>query len=603
MRVVSLCCTTLLGLGIAAVSTSCTGDQAIAPYNGRRAHATLVESISRCRRACILADDIRPFRAAAVGSDTANAVVDLATVSLVGDTGDSVSARLIADGQFFTSAIERQLVTIRVKGAAEQYTYEQLKTAIVLYRFLRPDTITIEYGLVRSRIDQVQGSVRMEQSVSRTVRVISARTPWVRASVASLAQVASGSGITTQVRCAVPGPSSTYCGVDVAFNPYFVGSPFGEFQNPEGTGASAPITITFSPAVDNIAVSIADPDFPGNRLTVHTTAGANNTYDFVGDGTPGAYTEYEIITGDIGVTSIDLTPAPNDYVAYFGLSFTTGDSIVVTCSPSSVQRGGSIACTAKSSDSVRALQVDSWRFVGSPHSRIQIDSVTQSTSWSGTLVTSGEISVVGSIAGARGVGSTNVTAKPRDWATMLPRILDPLYLGTDNLPAHPTRVGQLGNTDFLDNIATFNDGDFTQAPSGGPNGGVYYVLRVPFTAQPRIRVDTVALSVGSDFYNLQRPNGGNGTCGKSDVVPFIPVVKAHEGINFESNSHTNFYRAKANKISGPLMEGIVGRTLSDLQNEGDSVVGIIRNAAHDSSDWADSTGFAPQYCTFKYFKP
>jgi hypothetical protein len=50
---------------------------------------------------------------------------------------------------------------------------------------------------------------------------------------------------------------------DRRFHPYYPGSPFGEFQNPPGTGASAPITIQFSSPVDNIAVSIADPTTPG----------------------------------------------------------------------------------------------------------------------------------------------------------------------------------------------------------------------------------------------------------------------------------------------------------------------------------------------------
>jgi hypothetical protein len=485
---------------------------------------------------------------------------------------------------------------------ARTYSYQELTSALQIYRFAQPDTITIQYALMRAGSTRPRGAPRLEQSLTgRSAQILGARTPWIRNSSAQTG--ATGLATTSQTRCPVPGPSGTYCGTSVTFNPYFAGSPFGEFQNPPGTGQSEPITITFSPAVSNIAVSIADPDFPGNTLTVHSASGSP-VYTFVGDGTPGTYTEYQIITGDVGVTSIDLTPASGDYVAYFGLSFTIGDSIVVTCSPSSVQRAQQpITCSATSSNPANPVQVSSWRFVGAPQTRIQVDEATQSATWSSLLVTSGRVSVVGTIGGASGTAGTNVTATARDWSTMLPNVLTPLQLGPDNLPPHPTRVGELGNTDFLDNIATFEQDGTAQVPAGGPNGGVFYVTKVPFTAQPRIRVNTTALSTGSDFYNLQKRNGGGGMCGQSDVVPFVPVVRAHEGVNFEPKSHTNFYRAKANKISGLLSEAIVGLNLSDLQDEGDSVVSIIRTAAHDSSQWADSAAFRPVYCIFKYFKP
>lgn len=136
--------------------------------------------------------------------------------------------------------------------------------------------------------------------------------------------------------------------------------------------------------------------------------------------------------------------------------------------------------------------------------------------------------------------------------------------------------------------------------SRAPNAGAFYLIDNPVKVIAQVRVNYVALSVNSDFYNRQRNQPTGPWCGKPQVVPFVPVVEQHEGLNFEPNSHTGLYRATLNTQSGPAMEPLVAMSFDLLQDGATAALQPIRTAALLNSDRADSQ-FAPVYCAFRYF--
>jgi len=71
---------------------------------------------------------------------------------------------------------------------------------------------------------------------------------------------------------------------------------------------------------------------------------------------------------------------------------------------------------------------------------------------------------------------------------------------------------------------------------------MFYFTEVPVEALSRIRINRIALSTNSDFYNLQPKNASPGKCKRSDVVPFLPLVEDHEGLTL-SRHHTPVYSA------------------------------------------------------------
>jgi hypothetical protein len=574
-----------LAVGTLILQAGCDARIPVGP-SASEAPATRATEVP-CGSRCILIADARPFLVAARAVDSLHATTELAVVRITGTKGGVVRLRLAADAGFLTSNAE---LLVTVDGLETRLRASAASKGVIIARFRDARTITISYGLDRGT-GQVPREIEIVQELSGGAVIAEARRPWLSARRASSHE----SG-----RCNVPIPG-TYCGVDVLFQPYFDGDPFGEFQNPPGTGPSEPIHIIFSRPVAGVAVTIADPDFPGNQLVVNSVSGSS-THNFVGDGIPNSYTEYSIVTSDGNVTSIDLIPAQADYVAYLGFSFEVGDSIVVSCTPSSVLRAsGAVTCTASSSNPNAALTMSEWRFIGGPGNTIRVNETTTSPTWAGPLATSGSVSGYGTLSTGAIVGGTaNVTVTPRNWSSMLPSITAQEEPST--LPVRPTRVGELGNTGLPIAPGAWLLGRVATIPLGGPNAGVWYVTQVPINVLLRIQVNRAALSQHSDFWRRQPTNNPPpGMCVRADVVPFVPVVERHEGLAFEPGSHTGLYRARLNQTAGPATEGLVGMTETDLQANADPVVNMLVTDANNESAKADQPPHIPVYCNFRYF--
>ncbi|MGH7283951.1 MAG: hypothetical protein ACRELY_20690 [Polyangiaceae bacterium] len=119
--------------------------------------------------------------------------------------------------------------------------------------------------------------------------------------------------------CSVSGPG-TYCGIDVAIDPYVTGGPFGGFQSVAGTGYQDPITITLSQPITWASIDILDPDYP-DFIQVYDASGTMiGQTQFVDDGTPNVLTDSTMGLGGGLIKTIKLVPDSRDYVAYDDLT-------------------------------------------------------------------------------------------------------------------------------------------------------------------------------------------------------------------------------------------------------------------------------------------
>jgi hypothetical protein len=116
---------------------------------------------------------------------------------------------------------------------------------------------------------------------------------------------------------------SSWCqGVTATVSPFVVNSVFDPFQSHPDGWTQAPITITFEIPQLTVAATAVDPDFFGSQLEAYDAAGALLGIDtFPGDFTPGlSSVSRASVTDARGIARIRLVPAPDDYVAFQGLT-------------------------------------------------------------------------------------------------------------------------------------------------------------------------------------------------------------------------------------------------------------------------------------------
>ena len=413
--------------------------------------------------------------------------------------------------------------------------------------------------------------------------------------VQSSASVTSPSGV-----CSFVAPTSTCENVTATVSPYFAGAfESGAFATVPCCVVSASGTIAFSAPVSSITITVLDPDFAGNVIVAHSAAGSTS-YPVLGDNQPGTLTSETVSITDAGVTSLDLIPAPNDYVAYARMTFTVGGQIDVECLPAAPIRGSVLTCTAMlPAGEQGTLAVSSWTFTSSGPTPFNVNESASTTTWSGPIVASGHIDVTGTIDGAAASGGSSVTVQPRDWSRRQV-LYEVQEITPANLPARPLAPADLGNhAGFVDAYAP--PGGVVQV-SGGPNAGVIFFSEVPIRGLSRIQINRVALSVGSEFYNRQRKNGGPpGSCLQADVMPFLPLAEDHEGLTLSPTSHAGTLKNQLNSNVPQLSEG--AHAPGDLLAAQDMALALSANAiaaAKQASLDVINGGTVPaiQYCAF-----
>lgn len=271
----------------------------------------------------------------------------------------------------------------------------------------------------------------------------------------------------------------------------------------------------------------------------------------------------------------------------------------------SVTRGGSATCTASVDPSEASFTVTGWSFTpsqGGLGEIVRVDNVS-STEWSGHMAASGVVHVTATVAGSTQQKDATIAVTPRS-PSSLAVALDIAKDYPGDLPAHPTRVQQLGHTYFVPEI---NVNNTFEVIADGPNTGLAFFTAVPVTMKITVMVNTVALSPQSDFYFRQKPPSnavviGTGPCTYTDVTRVIPQIEAHEGTSRTSpNSHVKAFMDLFEPDSRAFIEPIVAAgtppgVLDDLQR-------ISTNAANVSGPQVDKS-FANPFsinCNFQYF--
>jgi hypothetical protein len=237
-------------------------------------------------------------------------------------TGGRVLLRLEMEPGLQESLPEDFRVVVRMKGNQVTIPLDDALVGRALFEFRGAETIDVQYFIVpRSKSPIAEGGFRLLQIVEGG-SVTASRRPWVqtvRHPQFSAASVPS---------CRVTAASSSVCGIDVAVSPFYSPSPFfgSTFQSGPGTGASSPITITFSPSVRAVRVEIYDPSFAGNTATAYDSLGAEIAeVHFSYSGQPGVNEPDTLDLLPSGrISSVVLTPAVADYVAY-SVSFDPAD--------------------------------------------------------------------------------------------------------------------------------------------------------------------------------------------------------------------------------------------------------------------------------------
>jgi len=288
----------------------------------------------------------------------------------------------------------------------------------------------------------------------------------------------------------------------------------------------------------------------------------------------------------------------------YTVTFTPGPGISVSCLPSSVERGAqvTVTCTASPPPGATSVTVSEWRFE-TPLLSSPITEQSSSTTWTGPAATSGQVTVTGTLDGNPDNGQGSITVTARNWTSKTVRyqVLEKDQAGV--LPTLPDTVGDLGKAANIAGIFPL-PGQATQITTG-PQNGVWYWNDTPAQGETWIYINRIALALNSAFYNLQPTHGPASKCKQNQVLPFIPVVEAHEGLHLELNSHAETFKRKLNELVPQVTEPVVslGFELDLVDQTTIATQSVIAQAQLIADDVSQGGTVPPaQYpCTFKYF--
>jgi hypothetical protein len=344
---------------------------------------------------------------------------------------------------------------------------------------------------------------------------------------------------------------------------------------------------------------VHDPDYVGNAVVAKDINGTTvDSVAVAGDGMPFVPSSAPATVTGTGIRSIELIPAPADFVTYDGASFVT-PRFNLSCTQ--VTRGASTTCTATSNTGSAAMSVASWRFSNTDGDlHVIVNRTSTDTTWSGVVALGGQIEIFGHVGGVPDTGSATLTVDDRNWSgdTVLFQIDS---LGNGELFDPPIHWFELGNTAQSFGLST--SGSLSTSITGGPNDSLRYWNSVPVLGLSQISINYAALSVNSFFYQQQpvTPYWPD-ECAQQDVVPFIPVAEAHEGTQLQAKSHTYYFRHFLNQLTVPLVETIAAKgDNEDLRNV--TWYAMFASAALARSKADDApVGLTPriEYCEFTW---
>lgn len=293
----------------------------------------------------------------------------------------------------------------------------------------------------------------------------------------------------------------------------------------------------------------------------------------------------------------------------------TAPSLKLTCTgnlgENRVTRGDTINCTASKApaDAPGELAIQGWSFEG----RERKDGDITSRVWSGVMAVAGRVEVRGSVGGQPVPrSSVFIDITRRDWSTHFAAFKTEAVPHT--LAEKPTRSEELGT--FYPAVVVSDLTSAIPVIDHGPNSGYAYVVDNPFGIVGQVQVNTTALQVGSAFWARQASAQytnifGVTMCSRADVLPFVPIVFAHEGIPINPASHAGLFETEIRKGASTYLEELTA--VKSGPEETDEVRSRVFGAAEAAYEpryrralaadsKADDPSLAPKYCTFRYFQ-
>ena len=214
------------------------------------------------------------------------------------------------------------------------------------------------------------------------------------------------------------------------------------------------------------------------------------------------------------------------------------DNVMKLSCPSSLTRGGSATCSVSSAPT--GATFSNWKFTDSSNNTVTNGQNT--SSWSGTMVTSGTVSVTVSAGGGSTPLSASITVNNRNWHTS-PASPAEVPNGTFvTLPVPPQSSGNdsgLGDSSWN---AAYNGVSYSTITDGGPNQGYTYwpsnLTYSTFNYQYEINPDLE----NSNSTFSQHQCGTNGFISWANL---LAQTKRHE-YNSTVQSHYIFYSNSLN---------------------------------------------------------
>ena len=270
-----------------------------------------------------------------------------------------------------------------------------------------------------------------------------------------------------------------------------------------------------------------------------------------------------------------------------------GMTSTVSCLPAQVVRGEQVTCTLSPAEAVDRLT--QWRFVGEDGN--EVTDPVKSAVWEGLAVMGG--TVFAELEDETPQGSFTITS--RDWSSLVVELLVPQWSVTPNTEASfvplPLEIHDLGHVDFVRSALDYS---VLGTVLSGPNANYIYLTGLPYHVTATIHVHP-QLAENTDFFNAQFAyDAGPGKCRQDDVLPFLPVLLAHEGTLREPTSHVGLFEAELEELGGQLVEDAVGyNSAQSIEDAAHAGFTPLFQAADDESARADSE-FFPSYCEFRY---
>ncbi len=270
--------------------------------------------------------------------------------------------------------------------------------------------------------------------------------------------------------------------------------------------------------------------------------------------------DYGNVTGQ-GPGSAQIN-ATGDYGAYCMQAAGAANVASLSCSPSTVTRGSQVMCT------IQGANGTNWQFSDGTNQSVN---GPDGTSWTGTMVTSGTVTVTAKFNdGSTMQLSASVVVSARSWQLAMPSP-QKVANGTSPLPTlsspPDTSEGSLGRSAVL----TLFRVNTSPSITSGPNTGYSYVTSLDTSGFKWI----YELNPGIDNPNDDFAQHQYGACGIPSLSDIVNAVLAHE--NGAQNSH--YAEASAQLASGnpgTSAEQSIGAPGTDPQTLANSVTGSVQ---------------------------